>query len=115
MKAFWLRQKNNIMMAFSYAKDTTTKNMVQKYGGSLTMEPPMPASLPSGEVMSVLSNSEPQTPDASSSGGDFKVMVMTNGGDWREDSSYATISEANSQAKEIIKFYSNVLVVKQES
>lgn len=115
MKAFWLRQKNNIMMAFSYAKDITTKNMVQKYGGTLTMEPPMPATLPSGEVMSVLSNSEPQTEAAAISGGEFKVMVLTNTGDWREDSSYTTISEANTQAKEIIKFYSNVLVVKQES
>jgi hypothetical protein len=115
VKAFWLRQKNNIMMAFSYAKNTTTKNMVQKYGGSITMEPPMPASLPGGEVMSVLSNSDPMAEAAAISSGDFKVMVMTNGGDWREDSSYATISEANTQAKEIIKFYSNVLVVKQES
>lgn len=117
MKAFWVRQKNNIMMAFSYAKDTTTQNMSKKYGGTITMEVP---SIPNdavvvGEIMSVLSNSEPQTEAAAISSGEFKVMVMTSSGDWREDSSFATISEANTQAKEIIKFYSNVLVVKQES
>lgn len=115
MKSFWVRQKNNIMMAFSYAKDTTTKNMVQKYGGSLTTEvPPIPNEAEiNGEIMSVLSNSDPQTEAAAITGGDFKVMVMTSHGNWREDSSYATISEANTQAKEIIKFYSNVIVVKQ--
>jgi hypothetical protein len=110
---FWYREKNNMTLAFRYAKQATTENMVKKYGGSLVANPDVPAGVPAGEVMSVLTNSEPQTEAAAISSGDFKVMVQTANGAWTEHSSAATISEANTTAKEIIKFYSAVVVVKQ--
>jgi hypothetical protein len=40
-------------------------------------------------------------------------MVQAPNGAWTEHSSYASISEANTTAKEIIQFYSAVVVVKQ--
>lgn len=110
---FWYREKNEMTMAFRYAKQATTENMVKKYGGRLEANPKLPDNTPSGDVMSILTNSNPQTEAAAISSGDFKVMVQTAKGDWTEHSSYATISEANTTAKEIIKFYSAVVVVKQ--
>jgi hypothetical protein len=110
---FWFREKNNLTLAFRYAKQATTENMVKKYGGSLVASPQMPENAPSGDIMSVLTNSEPQTEAAAITSGDFKVMVQTADGSWTEHSSSATITEANTTAKEIIKFYSAVVVVKQ--
>lgn len=114
MKTFWVRQKNNIMMAFSYVKETTTKNMAQKYGGSLTTEvPPLPTEDQiSGEIMSVLSNSSPEANDTTKVDGPYKVLV-NNYGKWALDSSFQNVSEANTRAKEIIKFFHYVIVIKE--
>jgi hypothetical protein len=77
---FWFREKNNLTLAFRYAKQATTENMVKKYGGSLVASPQMPENAPSGDIMSVLTNSEPQTEAAAITSGDFKVMVQTADG-----------------------------------
>lgn len=118
-RLFWVRFKNDIMMAFSYDKDKTTTNMATKYGGRLseTLEfldedtSIRDALAEATTVYSVLENQNPTIVEGSSEEGDFKVYAKSNG-KWDIRGSFASVSDANTEAKNLIKTNEKVVVFK---
>lgn len=116
-RVFWVRTKGAIQQAFSYAKDSQAEKFADKYGGvtvpSIDVDDEAASSVGNGTVYSYLINSSPQeTAPVSSDNSDFVVFVK-NDGSWSKHQGFATISEANTEAKNIIKSYEAVIVVKQ--
>ena len=111
-RTFWSRQKGSIQQAFSYAKDTTAINFSKKYGGAILPQIDIDDSLSfvQGEVYSYLENSDPK-PIQKNSSNDFVVYGKENG-EWSRLAGFETISEANTEAKNLIPEYEAIVVVK---
>lgn len=115
-RVFWVRTKGSIQQAFSYNKDSQAEKFADKYGGvtvpSIEVDDNASSIVGNGTVFSYLVNASPQQEISSSDASDFLVFVKTNGS-WTKHQGFATISEANTEAKNIIKNFEEVLVVKQ--
>lgn len=114
-RTFWSREKGSIKQSFSYAKDSTAANFAKKYGGSLltsiSVDDAVSEMVASGEVYSVLVNNEPEL-EMDNSTNEYIVYAKQPGKPWTEWAGFSTISEANTEAKNIIKNNESVLVVK---
>lgn len=115
-RTFWVREKGSIKQAFSYAKDSTASNFAKKYGGSLqssyTLEEEAAELVAEGDVFSVLVNSEPELEMDVCYDSEYVVYVKAPREAWSKWKSFPTISEANTEAKNIIKKNESVLVIK---
>jgi len=116
-RTFWVRQKGSIEQAFSYAKDTTAINFAKKYGGSVQKSLPLKVEdnlldlIQDGEVYSILKNSEPVVKESNDSG-EFSVLRRSANEGWVHHAYFDTISDANTEAKDIISNYEAVLVIR---
>lgn len=117
-RTFWYREKGTVKQAFSYAKDSQAENFAKKYGGqvvkTLTLsDPELPDFVGEGEVYSILKNSSPKEGLAEEANESLEYVVLVKSPEWRVWKEFATISDANTEAKNIIPFCESVVVVKQ--
>lgn len=117
-RTFWYREKGTVKQAFSYTKDSQAENFAKKYGGQvikgLTLsDPELTDFVGEGEVYSVLKNSDPKEGLAEESDEALEYLVLVKNPEWRVWKEFATISDANTEAKNIIPFCESVLVIKQ--
>lgn len=111
-KPFWTRIKGSVESYFSYAKATQAAGFAAKYGGAVMNQIDVADELFEfgGEVFSVLRNDSPVAREPT--GGEFKVYVKRDAV-YILHGSYATISDANTEAKGIIAHETEVVVIKQ--
>lgn len=118
-KAFWLKETDTTKQAFSYDNKTNVAKFVKQYGGtalnSLNLSDEVEPHIPAGaDVYSVLVNTEKNRPRiAEEVATRYKILIKDNDGEYRiYDNGYSSLREANTIAKNITKFYSLVLVIK---
>lgn len=121
-RTFWYREKGSVKQAFSYAKDSQAENFAKKYGGVVVKglelnDAELIDFVGSGQVYSVLKNSDPKEglAEETNESLEYVVLVKAPDGDWRVWKEFATISDANTEAKNVIPFCESVIVVKQEN
>jgi hypothetical protein len=108
-KPFWTRTKGTIKTHFSYDKVTQAAAFASKYGGTVENQLEVPDDL-GPEIFSVLYNSTPIPKDFKDK--KFQVYVRQND-QYVLHNSYTTISEANTEAKNLIPTEIEVIVVKK--
>ena len=116
-RLFWVRTKGSIQQAFSYAKDSQAEKFAGKYGGvtvpSIDVDDELSSIIGGGVVYSYLKNASPETSGTPSQGSeDYSVFGKLNGV-WSKVAGKTSISDANTEAKNIIKSYESVAVVKK--
>lgn len=121
-RTFWYREKGSVKQAFSYAKDSQAENFAKKYGGMVVKglelnDPELIDFVGSNQVYSVLKNADPKEGLAEDSDESLEYLVLAKvpEGEWKVWKEFATISDANTEAKNIIPFCESVIVVKQEN
>lgn len=111
-RIFWTRDKGDVTQSFSYANNSQPVKYAAKWGGSVVDKLEVDEDIPDGEVWSYLENSGEITEELKEDK-KFYIYVKLNDG-WTLASKEATISNANSLAKNIISNNKKVVVLKKE-